>query len=199
MSIYSESLSELKKHLQTFPGIGDKSAQRIAYFIINQPPEHSRKLAESILTAVEKCRPCEHCFMLTDSSPCPICSDTTRDAQALCIVESSRDIALLESTKEYSGRYFVLGRLLSPINGIGPAEIRIHYLLSFIQNNSFSEIILALSPSTEGEATISFIADSIKNTNLHITRLSTGIPYGGDMEFTGSSTLLNAFRRRFPV
>jgi len=199
MSIYSESLAELKKHLQTFPGIGDKSAQRIAYFIINQHPDHSKKLAQSILDAIEKCKPCQHCFMLADTSPCPICADTARDTRTLCIVESSKDITLIESTKEYNGTYFVLGRLLSPISGIGPNEIRINELMYFISNHPLSEIILAISPSTEGEATISFIADSIKHTNISITRLSTGIPYGGDMEFAASSTLLNALRRRFPV
>jgi len=199
MKVQSESLQELRKNLQTFPGIGEKTAQRLAYFLINQPPEKSLHLARSIINAVESCKPCQHCFMLADSSPCPICTDLTRDATTLCIVESTKDIDLLESTNEFNGRYFVLGRLLSPIDGIGPAEIRINELHAYLNLHKFSEVILAISPSTEGETTIAFIAEHINKHNLKITRLSTGIPYGGDMEYTGASTLLNALRRRFPV
>jgi recombination protein RecR len=114
-------------------------------------------------------------------------------------VENSKDIALIESTKEYHGRYFVLGKLLSPLDGIGPNEIRIPELLAFITKNSFSEIIIAISPSTEGETTIHLIADRIADKSIVISRLSTGIPYGGEMEYTGSTTLQNALKRRFPV
>jgi len=199
MLVQSESLQELRKNLQTFPGIGEKTAQRLAYFLINQPAEKSLQLARSIIKAVEQCKPCEHCFMLADASPCAICTDLTRDGNTLCIVESTKDIDLIESTHEFNGRYFVLGKLLSPIDGIGPTEIRINELQAYLTKHQFSEVILAISPSTEGETTIAFIADHIHQHNVKITRLSTGIPYGGDMEYTGASTLLNALRRRFPV
>lgn len=195
----SASLLDLQKSLQILPGIGEKTAFRLAYFIVNQPAEKSLRLAKSITDAIEKCRPCSECYLLSDTSPCIICADPQRDETTLCIVENSKDIALIESTKEYHGRYFVLGKLLSPLDGIGPNEIRIPELLAFITKNSFSEIIIAISPSTEGETTIHLIADRIADKSIVISRLSTGIPYGGEMEYTGSTTLQNALKRRFPV
>jgi len=199
MSIFSNSLLELQKSLQNLPGIGEKTAQRLAYFIVNQPYEKSQKLANSVLNAIEKCKPCINCFLLSDTSPCPICSDEQRDDSVLCVVENSKDIVLIENTKEFQGKYFVLGRLLSPFDGIGPNEIRINELNRYLEKNNFKEIIIAIFPSVEGETTIQFIADHVNDKNINITRLSTGIPFGSDIEYTGSTTMLNAFRRRFPV
>ena len=195
----SESLLDLQKNLQILPGIGEKSAQRLAYFIVNQPKEKVLQLSSAIERAITNCKPCTECFILTDSNPCIICSDENRDKQILCVVESSRDVYSIENTREFHGYYFVLGNLLSPINGIGPNEIRTEELKQFINKKSFTEIILALSPSTEGETTMMFLADCLNTISAKITRLSTGIPYGSDMEYTASSTLLNAFKRRFTI
>ena len=199
MSAFSNSLIELQKSLQNLPGIGEKTALRLAYFIVNQPHEKSQKLADSIMNAIEKCKPCENCFLLSDTSPCPICSDVLRDGSVLCIVENSKDIILIENTKEFHGKYFVLGRLLSPFDGIGPNEIRINELNRYLEKNSFKEIIIAIFPSVEGETTIQFLADHVNSKDIAITRLSTGIPFGSDIEYTASTTMLNAFKRRFPV
>ena len=199
MNFLSESLVELQKNLQTLPGIGEKTAQRLAMFIVNQPKERAERLALSIVNALQKCKPCSNCFLLSDTDPCAICNDDSRDSLVLCVVESSKDVYLIENTKEFKGKYFVLGQLLSPIDGIGPRQIRISELNNYLEENTFQEIILALTPSTEGETTIQFLADHIVHKDIKITRLSTGIPYGGDMEYSGSTTLLNAFRRRFPV
>jgi recombination protein RecR len=195
----SESLVELQKSLQNLPGIGERTAYRLAYFLVSQPADRSLRLATAITNAIDKCKPCESCFLLADSSPCQICSDQTRDATQLCIVENSKDIYQIEATKEYHGKYFVLGKLLSPVDGIGPREIRMVELNDYIDKHLFSEIILAISPSTEGETTISYISELLQKRNITVTRLSTGIPYGADMEYTASTTLLNAFKRRYPA
>ena len=203
MNKYPDSLIELHKSLQILPGIGEKTAQRLAYFLLNQPEQKVRKLSESIINAYEKCKPCSECFCLADENPCLICKETERNNDILCIVESSRDVFAVENTKEFNGRYFVLGNLLSPIDGLGPKEIRFNELLRFLKLYTFKEIIMAISPSTEGETTMQFLADSIfdkfAEADIKITRLSTGIPYGGDMEYTASTTLLNAFKRRFQI
>ena len=199
MNFLSESLLELQKNLQILPGVGEKTAQRLAFFLVNQPEVKASRLAGSILNAIEKCKPCSVCFLLSDTNPCSICADTNRDNDILCIVESSRDIFIIENTKEYKGKYFVLGNLLSPIDGIGPKEIRINELINFLDNNHFKEIVLAIAPTTEGETTIQFLADFLDKKVGKITRLSTGIPYGGDMEYTGTTTMINAFKRRFEV
>jgi recombination protein RecR len=199
MSVLSKSLLELQNNLKNLPGIGEKSAFRLAYFIVNQSKEKSLNLANSIINATENCKPCPTCFLLTDDTSCEICNNTARNDKTLCIVETSKDIVIIENTNEFNGKYFVLGNLLSPIDGIGPNEIRINELKKFIKNNTFEEVILAIYPSTEGETTISFIADQLQEYNLQLTRLSIGIPYGGNMEYTGSVTLLNALKRRIPV
>ena len=229
MGIISKSLLELQKKLQILPGIGEKTAQRLAYFIVNLQNEKALELAESIVLAIDKCKPCSECFLLSDSDPCTICTDHERNQDMLCIVESSHDVYSIENTQEFHGRYFVLGNLLSPVSGIGPEEIRVNELSSLLKKSNFKEVILALSPSIEGETTMQFLADymqSIKKENvfsdqtldvaadhhisqndpayknrqtLEITRLATGIPYGSDMEYIGSTTLLNALKRRLTV
>lgn len=197
--ILSGKLLQLQQSLKTLPGIGEKTAQRLALFIVSQDKNKSLNLANSINEAVSSYTFCKKCNMLSESDPCVICDDIQRDHKKLCIVENTRDVYLLENTREYHGYYFVLGRLLSPIDGIGPAEINLYKLIDTLKNEQYEEIIFALSPSTEGETTIHYIAEHLKDLNLALTRLSTGIPYGGDMEYTGTITLLNAFRRRFPV
>ncbi len=197
--LLSGKLLQLQQNLKTLPGIGEKTALRLAMYLVSQDKHKSINLANSINEAVSAYTFCKKCNMLSETEICSICKDSQRDYKKLCLVENTRDVYSIENTKEFNGFYFVLGRLLSPIEGIGPNEINLYKLIDLIKNEHFDEIIFALSPSTEGETTIHFIAEHLKNLSINLTRLSTGIPYGGDMEFTGTITLLNAFRRRFPV
>ena len=137
--------------------------------------------------------------MLSETDPCPICSDENRDQNTLCIVETTQDALLIQNTHEYKGRFFVLSKLLSPLQGIGPKEISFPKLLNMIETNHFKEIILALNPSAEGETTINFIFENLKNPSYKITRLSTGLPFGGDIEYINSLTLIDALKRRYKI
>ena len=195
----SESLKDLQKHLQSLPTIGEKSAGRLALFLLSQPKDKTLGLARSIVNALEKCKPCSSCFVLSDYDPCVICSSIDREQDKLCIVESSRDVFLIENTREYHGKYFVLGNLLSPIDGIGPKELRIPELIGLVEKGEFTEVILAIPPSTEGETTMHYLSESLSHKVSNITRLSTGIPYGSDMEYTATATIVNAMRRRYVV
>ncbi len=192
-------LGELIQNLKRLPGIGSKSAQRLAMHIISADKSKSLELAESIRNAVEKFTHCSACNMLSEQDPCRFCSDKARQNGFLCVVENTQDIHLIENTHEFSGRYFVLGNLLSPLDGIGPAEINFDKLMDLIVSDHIDEIILALNPSTEGESTINFIASHLEDMNVNITRLSTGLPFGGDLEYTSPITLGYAFKRRYSV
>ncbi len=197
--MFNGKLLQLQQSLKSLPGIGEKTAQRLALFIISQDKEKAYRLSDSIKDAVDSYQYCSVCNMLSESDPCPLCSDPVRDSDLLCIVEHTRDVYHIETTREYKGFYFVLGNLLSPVDGIGPNQLHLKKLQNLIREKSFKEIIFAISPSTEGESTIHFIAEYLKSENLILTRLSTGIPYGSDMEYTGTVTLMNALRRRFPI
>ncbi|HOD53107.1 MAG TPA: recombination mediator RecR [Candidatus Cloacimonadota bacterium] len=197
--MFTGKLLQLQQSLKSLPGIGEKTAQRLALFIVSQDKEKAFKLSDAVREAVESYQNCSFCNMLSESDPCPLCSDPDRDSELLCIVEHTRDVFHIESTREYKGHYFVLGHLLSPVDGIGPKQIQLDKLKNLIRQKAFKEIIFAISPSTEGESTIHFIAEYLKNCEISMTRLSTGIPYGSDMEYTGTVTLMNALKRRFPV
>ena len=195
----SENLEKLIQGFSRFPGIGRKTAQRIAWYILSQDKDFAFQLADSIRTAVEKFTTCKICNMLSEADPCQICTSSDRDVDVLCIVESSADIQIIENMNEFRGRYFVLGHLLSPIDGYGPDEINAHLLLQRINNLKPQEVVLALKPSAEGEATIHYIWELLKEKNIAVTRLSTGLPFGGDLEYSSSSTLCNAWNRRYSV
>lgn len=195
----SENLEKLIQGFSRFPGIGRKTAQRIAWYILSQDKDFAFQLADSIRTAVEKFTTCKICNMLSEADPCQICTSSDRDDDVLCIVESSADIQIIENMNEFRGRYFVLGHLLSPIDGYGPDEINAHLLLQRINNLNPQEVVLALKPSAEGEATIHYIWELLKGKNIAVTRLSTGLPFGGDLEYSSSSTLCNAWKRRYSV
>jgi recombination protein RecR len=192
-------LAELEKNLKRLPGIGSKSAQRLAMFIINDEKANALKLADSIKEAVENYTHCSVCNMLCETDPCDFCSNSSRDKQILCVVENTQDIYLIENTHEYNGTYFVLNDLLSPLDGIGPEQINFAGLKKLIETQNVREVILALSPSTEGETTMNFLAEELASQTDKITRLSTGLPFGGDIEYTSSLTLINAFKRRYNV
>ena len=197
--MFSGLLAELVQNLKKLPGIGSKSAQRLAMHIISMEKEKALELSESIKKTVESYTNCSVCNMLTETDPCLFCIDENRKDNVLCIVENTQDIYLIENTNEYSGKYFVLSNLLSPLDGIGPDDINIPKLLKLFETNKISEIILALNPSTEGESTINYLASKFEDQPLKITRLSTGLPFGGDIEYTSSLTLGNALKRRYSV
>ena len=197
--MFSGLLAELVQNLKKLPGIGSKSAQRLAMYLISMDKAKALELSESIRKTVESYTNCSICNMLTETDPCLFCADTNRNDNVLCVVENTQDIYLIENTHEYRGKYFVLGNLLSPLDGIGPNDINFPKLLKLVETNKISELILALNPSAEGESTISFLASKFEGHQLKITRLSTGLPFGGDIEYTSSLTLGNALKRRYSV
>ncbi len=197
--MFTGKLGDLEQALKILPGIGAKSAQRLAIFLINQNKTNALNLATSIVEAVESYFNCPTCNMLTEQSPCEFCQDSFRSSEKICIVENTQDVFILENIHEFKGRYFVLGRLLSPIQGIGPKEINFAKLMEILKNNIIEEMVLALPPSAEGETTINFIASQAKDFVENITRLSTGLPFGGDLEYTNQLTLAEAFKRRYSV
>ena len=197
--MFSGLLAELVQNLKKLPGIGSKSAQRLAMYLISLEKAKALELAESIQNTVKNYKNCSVCNMLTENDPCHFCSDYTRNQNLLCIVENTQDIYLIEDTNEFKGRYFVLNNLLSPLDGIGPDEINFPILLELLKSDGIDEIILALNPSAEGESTISFLASQFEELKVKVTRLSTGLPFGGDIEYTSSLTLGNALKRRYSV
>lgn len=192
-------LNDLVFNMKKLPGIGEKTARRLAMFIITMDKENAMQIANSIKKSVETYKNCSVCNILTETDPCPICTDNTRDQSKLCIVENTQDVFLIQNTHEYKGRFFILGKLLSPLEGIGPDEISFKKLEALVGLNDFKELILALSPSAEGETTIGFLHDKLKDKIPLITRLSTGLPFGGDIEYTNTITLIDALKRRYKM
>ena len=186
-------------HFNRLPGIGKKTATRLAWHLISDDKVKAREFADSMVAAAEGYGICSSCLMLSETNPCYICNDSERDASLLCLVENTSEVYLIENMHDYKGRYFVLGHLLSPLEGYGPQDLPIPELREIIHSYQPQEIILALKPSSEGEATIHFISEVLAEFELNLTRLSTGIPFGGDLEYTSSLTLANAFKRRYRV
>mgnify|MGYP000880177342 FL=1 len=197
--LFSENLERLIQSFNRFPGIGKKTAQRLAWYLVAQDKNFALNLAEIIKTTVENFTTCSRCNMLSESDPCPFCTSQDRVDNYLCVVENSSDIQILEGMNEFKGRYFVLGHLLSPLDGYGPEQINTAMLLQRIEELHPGELILALKPSAEGEATIHYLWELLKDKGLNITRLSTGIPFGGDLEYSNLNTLANAWKRRYMV
>lgn len=197
--MFSGLLGTLVEQLRKLPGIGTKTAQRLAMHIISGDTQYALDLASVLKEAAENYRKCTVCNMLTEHDVCSYCADTTRDESQLCIVQSTQDIYLLENMHEYQGYYFVLEHLLSPLDGMGLEDIHFAALQQLVASRRIDELILALNPSTEGESTMNFLADQLAPSVGSITRLSTGIPFGGDIEYTSSMTLVNAFKRRYHV
>ena len=197
--LVSLSLERLIQAFNRFPGIGRKTAQRLAWFLISQDKSFALELAETIKNTVESFTRCSHCQILSELDPCPICVATDRQDDVLCVVESSSDVQIIENMNEFKGRYFVLGHLLSPLDGYGPEQIQAEALINRIEELKPQELILALKPSAEGEATIHYLTELLKDKAIRITRLSTGIPFGGELEYSSSVTLSNAWKRRFTV
>ncbi|AEY64553.1 recombination mediator RecR [Clostridium sp. BNL1100] len=196
MEYYAVPVAKLVEEFQKLPGIGHKSAQRLAFHVINMPMEKVQKLSDSILEAKQKTRYCSVCSNLTDIDPCPLCSGTSRDKSVICVVQDPRDVVAMERTREFKGLYHVLHGAISPMQGIGPEEIRIKELISRLGGGEVTEVILATNPNVEGEATAMYISKLIKPLGVKATRIAHGIPVGGDLEYADEVTLAKALEGR---
>ncbi|MBF4695457.1 recombination mediator RecR [Fusibacter ferrireducens] len=196
MSKFIPSINKLIDEFSKLPGIGKKSAQRLAFYVINMEQSDAYNFAESILEVKRKIKYCEKCFNITESELCDICSDQKRDHTVICVVESPRDLIAIENTKEFRGYYHVLHGAISPMDGIGPNEIKIRELILRLQEDDSNEIIIATNPTIEGEATAMYISKLLKGTDIKVTRLAHGIPVGGDLEYADEITLAKAIEGR---
>lgn len=195
MDYYSSQISRLIEEFSKLPGIGPKSAQRLAFHIINRPIEEVKSLSDAIIEAKEHVRYCKQCYTLTDSELCPICSNPERDASTIMVVENTRDLAAYEKTGKYNGVYHVLHGAISPMLGIGPNDIRLKELIQRLQGD-VKEVIIATNSSLEGETTAMYISKLIKPTGIKISRIASGVPVGGDLEYIDQVTLLRALEGR---
>lgn len=191
MDYYSNQINRLVEELADLPGIGSKSAQRLAFHILNMPKENVEKLSLAITEARNNVRYCTECFTLTDDERCPICSNDERDHRTIMVVENSRDLAAYEKTGQYKGVYHVLQGAISPMLGIGPGDIRLKELLQRLQQE-VNEVIIATNSSLEGETTAMYISKLVKPTGIKVTRIASGVPVGGDLEYIDEVTLLRA-------
>ncbi|MCI9005004.1 MAG: recombination protein RecR [Lachnospiraceae bacterium] len=198
MDYYSKRISRLIEELSSLPGIGSKSAQRLAFHILNMPLEHVENLSSSILEARKTVKYCRQCFTLTDEELCPICGNDRRDHKTIMVVEDTRDLAAYEKTNKYEGVYHVLHGAISPMLGIGPNEIRLKELMQRLQGD-VEEVIIATNSSLEGETTAMYISKLIKPTGIKVSRIASGVPVGGDLEYIDEMTLLRALEGRIEL
>ena len=196
MSIYTPALQKLIDELGKLPGVGPKSAQRIAFHLIKLPEQDALSLANAIQEAKQKVRFCERCFNMSDEAICEICSDTQRDSSLVCVVEEPRDIVALERTREYKGLYHVLQGAINPIDGVGPEQLKIRELLERLKENTLQEVILCTNPNIEGEATAMYLAKLIEPLGFQVSRIASGLPVGGDLEYADELTLGRALEGR---
>lgn len=190
------AIEDLTGELARLPGIGRKTALRLTYHLLKQPPEQSRRLAEALQTMSDKVRPCSRCFNLTEEALCVICRDPRRDAALVCVVEDAADIGAIERAGEYRGQYHVLGGRLSPLDGVTPDDLTIPQLLARVQGGEVREVILATNPSLEGEATALYVQRQLVPQGLHVTRIARGLPVGGDLEYADGVTIAQALSAR---
>lgn len=196
MKYYAKPLNRLISELSKLPGIGGKTAQRLAFHILSMEDRDAQALAEAILDAKQNMKYCSVCGNLTDEDPCAICSDQTRDKSMICVVESPKDVIAMEKIREYRGYYHVLHGAISPMDGIGPADINLQSLITRLQDEAVKELIIATNPTIEGEATAMYIARLIKPSGIKVSRIAHGIPVGGDLEYADEVTLLKAVEGR---
>ena len=196
MSIYTPALQKLIDELGKLPGVGPKSAQRIAFHLIKIPEQEALSLANAIQQAKQKVRFCETCFNMSDEVICEICSDSQRDSSLVCVVEEPRDIVALERTREYKGLYHVLQGAINPIDGIGPEQLKIRELLERLKGDTVVEVILCTNPNIEGEATAMYLAKLIEPLGIQVSRIASGLPVGGDLEYADELTLGRALEGR---
>lgn len=194
--LYTKPLAALIGELQKLPGIGPKSAQRLAFHLLRQDPTEVRRLAEALLEAKERIRACSRCCNLSAEDPCELCLAPGRDDTTLCVVAEPRDLVAIERTREFKGRYHVLGGLISPMDGVGPDQLRVAELLTRVGSGAIQEVILALNPTVEGEATTLYLSRLLRPLGARVTRLAFGLPMGTDLDFADEVTLARALEGR---
>ena len=196
MSMYSPSIEKLIQSFEKLPSIGNKTAARLAFYILNASEEETNDFVSSIVNAKKNLKYCSKCYNISDTDPCPICANPKRDQSEICVVEDVRDIIAMEKTHEFRGVYHVLHGSISPMNGIGPDDIKIKELLARLMDGQVKEVILATNPRVEGEATAMYLSKLIKPLGIKVTRIAHGIPVGGDLEYTDEITLTKALEGR---
>jgi recombination protein RecR len=196
VDFFIEPIARLINELSRLPGVGGKTAQRLAFHILDMPKEGAQRLTKAILDAKEGIRHCSVCCNLTDADPCRICSSPKRDGSVICVVKDPRDVVAMERTRDYRGLYHVLHGTISPMEGVGPDDIRIKELLHRVQNDGVKEVVMATNPDVEGEATAMYVSRLLKPLGIKVTRIAHGIPVGGDLEYADEVTLSKAFEGR---
>jgi recombination protein RecR len=199
MEMYSGYINKLIEELAALPGIGSKSAQRLAFHLINMPQDKVNRLANVMIEAKANVRYCKKCFTLTDREICPVCANEKRNHRLIMVVENTRDLAAYEKTGKYEGVYHVLHGAISPMLGIGPSDIKLKELIERLQNEEADEVIIATNSSLEGETTAMYISKLIKPTGIKVTRIASGVPVGGDLEYIDEVTLLRALEGRVEI
>ena len=189
-------IERLIEQFKKLPGIGYKTAERLAFYVLSQPKEYAEQIASALICAKEEIRFCECCFNLTDKSPCDICKDSRRDRSVICVVETPKDVAAMENMHEYKGLYHVLHGALSPMDGVGADDIRIKELLERVYKEDITEVIMATNPNIAGEATAMYIAKLLKPFDVKVTRIAHGVPVGADIEYADEVTLMRAMEGR---
>ncbi|GIV21361.1 MAG: recombination protein RecR [Armatimonadota bacterium] len=193
---YAKPLAKLIRELEKMPGVGPKSAQRMAFHILRMPDEEARTLAEAIIEVKERIVTCKRCFNFTDEELCPICRNPSRDTSVLCVVADVRDLMAIERTQEYRGLYHVLQGVISPMDGVGTEQLRIRELLQRLQSEPVREVIIAMNPTIEGDATAMYLSRLIKPLGIRVTQLAHGMPVGGDLDYADQATLISALEWR---
>jgi recombination protein RecR len=196
MNYYPPSIRNLIRQIAKLPGIGEKTAERLALYILRTPPGEAQQLAQSILEVKQRTRACSRCYAWSDAPLCHICSDAARDASQLCVVEQPADMVAVEKSGAYNGVYHILGGVLSPMDGIGPEDIRLPQLYQRIANEGLQEIVIATGTNVEGEATAAFLAENLKHFPIRVTRIASGVPMGGDLKYVDQVTLRRALETR---
>ena len=196
MSMYSPSIEKLIQSFEKLPSIGNKTAARLAFYMLNASEEETNEFVSSIINAKKNLKYCSKCYNISDTDPCPICGNPKRDPSVICVVEDVRAIIAMEKTHEFKGVYHVLHGSISPMNGIGPDDIKIKELLARLMDGTVKEVILATNPRVEGEATAMYLSKLIKPLGIKVTRIAHGIPVGGDLEYTDEITLTKALEGR---
>ena len=194
--MYEGAVQELIDELGRLPGVGPKSAQRLAFHILEADPQDMKRLVEAITTVKERVKFCTICGNVTEQELCNICRDPRRDPAVICVVEESKDVLAVERTRSFRGRYHVLGGAINPIAGVGPEQLRIRELLTRLNDGEIQEVIIATDPNLEGEATATYLARMLKTIGIAVTRLASGLPVGGDLEYADEVTLGRAFEGR---
>ncbi len=193
------AIEELITEFARLPGIGRKTAQRLAFHLLQHPPEQAVRLASALVAVTERVRPCRDCGNLTEDQPCEICRDPRRDAGVLCVVEEASTVAVVDRSTDFRGRYHVLGGRLSPLDGVGPESLRLDRLVRRVEEGGVREVILATNPSMEGEVTATYIQQLLAGHGVRVTRLARGLPMGGDLEYVDGVTLAHALLARQDV